>query len=148
MEQSDTMTGRVNVSTQGISVDLRLSNGEFDEAPRGAMTAMELTQFLTRIQPLTVPPYVQRDADYCPPAVHIEGPAGVFNFFMEDGAIHTMDTGTVVTPSEVAVLAFEPKKPVPVVVRLLRGLWLGILLVLFGGMILVMTMELVFGSGN
>ncbi len=104
------MSGKVNVSAQGISQDLLQANGSYDEVKFGAKDNFELYDFLNKVQNIRIPE-VSSDQDFCYPNVIIDcGGGRTMNLGPGDGKIQDNDTETDIPAKDAVKAAFGELK--------------------------------------
>jgi hypothetical protein len=103
------MKRELRVRTRGISHDVRIATGEYDEIERGAMTPEELIQFLQTASMLHSPQQQGRNSSA--PEVFVEGPGGSLGFVMDGGNIYSFEAGTHVSAFEAATMSTGERSP-------------------------------------
>jgi len=99
---------KLSVSTQGISQDLSLANGDYDSIERGSMSREQLVSFLQEIMKIAEPDYDSGE-DLCPPSVYIEQGDRSVGLFLNEGALCEIETTASVTPFEAVMIATGEK---------------------------------------
>ncbi len=98
----------LSVSTQGISSDLTLANGDYDSIERGSMSREQLVAFLQEISKIAEPDYDSGE-DICPPTIYIEQGGSGVGLILNEGALCEVETTVEVTPFEAVMLATGEK---------------------------------------
>lgn len=106
------MNALVNVSTQGISGDYQMPNGDQNMIPRGSFNRQQLEELLRQIVQFRAP-----SDQMLPPQIHIQGPAGQFCFIADGGIFFSYEIDTQATVEEAIGYVFGLRQNPQVVKR-------------------------------